>query len=164
MKNEKRIKVTLVLLILFSLCFNISAQETIPTSGGVAIGAGGTVSYSTGQPFCALHNEMNGSIAEGVQQPYEISVVSGIEEARGVSLSFRVFPNPTTDYLTLTVENIEMRNLSYQIYDIRGRLVEKNSLSNTETIIDFRKFTPAIYLLKVTVGNTKVKTFKIIKR
>ncbi|MFO8022496.1 MAG: hypothetical protein R6U65_08515 [Perlabentimonas sp.] len=50
MKNEKRIKATLVLLILFSPCFKISAQETIPTSGGVAIGAGGSVSYSAEQP------------------------------------------------------------------------------------------------------------------
>ncbi|MFP4556866.1 MAG: T9SS type A sorting domain-containing protein, partial [Bacteroidales bacterium] len=151
-------------LILFSPCFNISAQEAIPTSGGVAIGTGGTVNYSIGQAFCTLHSDTKESLAEGVQQPYEISVVSGIEETRGISLSFRAFPNPTTDYLKLTVESIEMRNLSYHIYDIRGRLVEKNTLSNTETIIDFRKFTPAVYMLKLTVGNTNVKTFKIIKR
>lgn len=40
----------MVLLILLSPCFNISVQKAILTSGGVAIGAGGSVSYSAGQP------------------------------------------------------------------------------------------------------------------
>ncbi len=72
MKKENKITAALVLLILFSPFLNISAQEAMPTSGGVAIGKGGSVSYSTGQPFCALHSNINGYVAEGVQQPHEI--------------------------------------------------------------------------------------------
>jgi hypothetical protein len=34
---------------------------------------------------------------------YEISVVTGIDEAKGINLSVTAYPNPTTDYLTLEV-------------------------------------------------------------
>jgi hypothetical protein len=49
-KNDSKLK----LLLLFTLSFSMTsmfAQETIPTAGGEAVGAGGTVSYSVGQIF-----------------------------------------------------------------------------------------------------------------
>ncbi len=53
-----------------------SAQEVIPASGGNATGSGGSVSYSAGQVFYSIITGETGSVAEGVRQPYEISVVT----------------------------------------------------------------------------------------
>ncbi|MEI6048762.1 MAG: hypothetical protein WCS03_07670 [Bacteroidota bacterium] len=43
--------------------------------------------------ICAVH----GSAVQGVQQPFEISMVTGIEEASGISLEVMVYPNSLTD-------------------------------------------------------------------
>ncbi len=62
-----------LLLTLFILCYpvySISAQEVISASGGNATGSGGSVSYSVGQLFFMTHTGADGSVAEGVQQPY----------------------------------------------------------------------------------------------
>jgi len=79
-------------------------QEVIPVTDGNATGSQGSVSYSIGHVFYSIHAADVGSVAEGVQQPYEISVVTGIQEAAGINLIVSAFPNPVTDYLILRVD------------------------------------------------------------
>jgi hypothetical protein len=142
----------------------IQAQEVITTSGGNAsVSDQGSVSWSVGQVVYTTYTGTTGSVAQGVQQSFEISVVSGIEEARDIDLFFSAYPNPATDYLILRTDNFEVSNLSYQLYDNNGKLLEREILSGNETIIDMNNFVPATYFLKVTGNNKEVKTFKIIK-
>ena len=55
------------IIILLSL-FPINAQEVIDTSGGDAIGSGGSSAYSVGQVFCLNNVGANGFEDQGVQQ------------------------------------------------------------------------------------------------
>jgi len=73
--------------LLFCLAFaGLHAQEAIPASGGNAKGSGGTVSYSFGQVYYISVEGVNGTVAQGVQQPFEISVVTGNKIATGINL------------------------------------------------------------------------------
>ena len=99
---------------------------------------------------------------QGVQQPYEISVVLGIEH-NVVKLEMTAYPNPTTNYLTLSVANVELSMLNLQLFDISGKLIESRKIvSSTETIA-MEQLPSATYFLKVRENNKEVKTFKIIK-
>lgn len=142
----------------------IQAQESINATGGNASGTGGSVSYSVGQVAYQTHTGANGSVAEGVQQPYEISVVTGIEEAKGINLSVTAYPNPTTDYLTLRIDEFDISNLSYQLYDMNGKLLQNEKITNNQTSIVMSNLVPATYLVNVTQSNKAIKTFKIIKK
>lgn len=93
MKHTKNF-LCFLLLIGFSITI-LHAQATIPATGGNAAGSGGSVSYTVGQITCNFLSGTNGTIAQGVQQPYEISVVTAIETAREISLECTVYPNPT---------------------------------------------------------------------
>ena len=106
------------------------AQESQTASGGQATGAGGSSSYTVGQVVYTTNTGTNGSVAQGVQQPYDISTTLGINET-SINLEMNVYPNPTTDYLTLKVE--ESKGLSYQLFDMQGKLIEnkKVTVSNT---------------------------------
>ena len=158
----KKLKLSAILLLGFGLT-GLYAQEAIPTTGGNASSSGGSVSYSAGQVVYTTNTGTNGSVAQGVQQPYEISVVTWLEEANGINLICSVYPNPTTDFLQLKVENYDNTNLSYQLFDISGKLLESKKLESTQTNIVMSNLVPATYFLKVTDGNKEVKTFKIIK-
>ncbi|MCP4553263.1 MAG: T9SS C-terminal target domain-containing protein, partial [Bacteroidetes bacterium] len=68
MKHKKQILITCILLL--GVVF-AHGQTTANTSGGEASGSGGAVSYSVGQVVCQTYSGTNGSVAEGVQQPYE---------------------------------------------------------------------------------------------
>ena len=142
---------------------NPRAQEAIITTGGNAIGSGGSVSYTVGQIVYTTNIGTNGAVAQGVQQPYEISVVIGIVEAQEISLICSVFPNPTKDFLTLKIENYNKDNLSYQLFDINGKHLEYKEVKESETIIKMKNFVSATYFLKITQGNKIIKTFRIIK-
>lgn len=169
LKSEDEIKTTFFLkgMFLVFLCFSlltINAQEAIPATGGNATGSGGTVSYSAGQVVFTTNTGTNGSVAQGVQQPFEISIVTGLENTLGISLYCMVYPNPTTDFLTLKIDNYGNRKLSYKLFDVNGKLLEIKKINSNETIIVMTNFVPAIYFLNVIDNDKQVKTFKIIKR
>lgn len=155
--------ISAIILITSGLC-GIKAQEAIPASGGNASGSEGTASYSVGQVVNSINTGLNGSVTEGVQQPYEISVVTGLEEAKGINLIITAYPNPTTDFLTLKVEYYNKGDLSYQLSDISGNLLESKKLTSSETNIKVGNFAAAAYFLSVYDNNNKgLKTFKIIR-
>jgi hypothetical protein len=141
----------------------LQAQSTITASGGNASGGGGKVSYTVGQIVYTTNSNSNGSVAQGVQQPYEISVITGIEEARDINLSCSVYPNPATDFLTLKIMNYDKENLSYWLYGINGNLIETKKVTADENFVSLANHVSGTYFLKVVQGNKEVKTFKIIK-
>ncbi len=160
--KHKKLKLSAVLLLGLGLT-GLHAQEAIPASGGDASGSGGSVSYSVGQVVYTTNTGANGSVAQGVQQPYEISEVIGLEEAKGINLEYKVYPNPATDLLTLIIKNYDSENLSYQLFDINGKLLENKKLTGNETTIMVEALVPAAYFLKVIDDQKELKTFKIIK-
>lgn len=160
--HHKRLKLCVVLLLGFGL-IGIQAQESINTIGGNAFGSGGSVSYSIGQVVYTSNTGINGSVAQGIQQPYEISVVTTIEEANSMTLSVTAYPNPTTDYITLRIDEFDISNLSYHLYDMSGKLLQKEKITSNQISIIMSNLVPANYFVKVIQGNKELKTFKIIK-
>jgi hypothetical protein len=63
----------------------VYAQESANSSGGKAIGVGGTVSYSVGQVFYTTNIGNSSSIAQGVQNAYEIYSVGNEENNFNIS-------------------------------------------------------------------------------
>ena len=159
-----RIMLTSILFV----CLGLNAvysQNANTASGGNASGNGGSASYSIGQIVYTTSNGTSGSVAQGVQQPFEISVVSGIDD-NNINLSFTAYPNPTSDMLTLKVNastTVSIKSLSYQLFDISGKLLESKKIKRDETTISMERLVSSIYFLKVTDGVKEVKTFKIIK-
>jgi hypothetical protein len=161
--RHKRLKLSAVLLLGFGLTTGLQAQESVNATGGNASGSGGSASYSVGQVVYTTNTGTNGSVAQGVQQPFEISVVTGLEEAKEINLMVTAYPNPTTDFLTLKVDSFELSTLSFQLYDMNGKLLQNKKVTDNETSINMSKLVPATYFVKVTEGNKELKTFKIIR-
>lgn len=139
---------------------SLYAQEATVTSGADATGTGGTVSYSIGQVAYVTDTSSEGTVTQGVQQPYEIYAITGIENEK-ISLDFSVYPNPTTDILYLKVEDNE--DVFYQLFDLKGRMVDSEKALMKDTRISMKEFEASTYFLKVMKGEQLVKTFKIIK-
>lgn len=157
-------KIILIILLCWMISLtNLHAQEVTNTSGGNAIGSGGSVSFSVGQVVYNINTGTNASVAQGVQQPYEISIINGIKGASGINLNCAVYPNPTNDFIKLIIVNYKIEGLTYQLFDISGKQMSKNKIENTETNIFMKNYVPATYLLKIFKGSKELKTFKIIK-
>lgn len=164
--KHHQLKIILILL-LFGLK-SLYAQETIMVSGGEANDTRGSVSYSIGQVVYSTTAGINGSSAEGVQQPFEIYVITGIDDdIIGINLLISAYPNPTTNFLTLKIDNHEATKLFYYLYDFSGKLIENKRVRGNETRISMNKLVSETYLLKVVERSQsltkEIKTFKIIK-
>lgn len=141
----------------------VKAQDAIPASGGNMTGTGGTVSYTVGQVVYTANSSSSGTLIQGIQQPFEIFVITGLEEAAGINLTFEVFPNPSTDFVRLTIKNYELEYLGYQLFNVNGILIHAERIVDEETVIDMGKLAPGNYYLHIRDSQREVKTFKIIK-
>ncbi|WP_395060085.1 T9SS type A sorting domain-containing protein [Flavobacterium sp.] len=161
-KNIFLNKQAFVIILLLINNFLFSQMGSI-VAGGTAIGTEGTITYSIGQVFCTNITGTSGTVAQGLQNPYEIQTVLGLEHNQ-ISLNVSVFPNPTTDYLILKVGGKELANLSYQLISITGKLIENRKIAGVSETIYMENLECAVYFLKVINNNKEVKTFKIIKQ
>ena len=138
------------------------SQEAIPASGGDASGSGGKSSFTVGQLVYTSNSGSNGSVAQGVQQPYEISTTVGIELSN-ISLDFIAYPNPTSSNIILSIRDFNNEKLIYQLYDMHGKLLKSNKVIAINTTIDMSEFPISNYILNITNDSSIIKSFKIIK-
>ena len=149
-------------MVLFGLGLTAQAQQLTTATGGNHTGSGGSVAYSVGQIVYTTNTGVTGSVGQGVQNPFEISIVSGIEHA-DIQLEVLVYPNPTTSFLTLNTGNAKLSALSFQLFDIDGKLIETRKILSPAETIHMERLSRAMYFLKVLSNQKEVKTFKIIK-
>jgi hypothetical protein len=155
------------LLILFSCCgflITLNGQETIPVTGGTATGSGGSVTFTAGQVAYLTLSETNWTVSQGVQQPYEISVSTAIENTGYIDLICTVFPNPTIGSLKLIVGLSDYKNLRFRLFNINGVLLRDDKIEARETEISLDGLSSSVYFLKVINRNKELKIFKIVKR
>jgi hypothetical protein len=138
------------------------AQQSANAAGGDATGSGGSAAYSVGQVVYTVNNSPSGTVSQGVQQAYEIFLI-GINETE-LNNSLSVFPNPIVDNLTLQISDYNNEKLSYQLFDMQGKLLSKGQIIAQQTQIKTASLPSATYFIEVlNQENKQVQSFKIIK-
>ena len=146
---------------LFLLCMNtVQAQSGTVASGGNASGPEGSTSYTIGTSCYTTITDGSTVITQGIQQPYEIFIVNGVEEKNIILGS--VYPNPAADYVTLSI-NGDLGNMSYSLSDVHGTFLSAKNLNKKQTNIPLAFLANGIYFIKVYNDKTQLKTYKIIK-
>ena len=169
-KTPNSLTIALLSFVFIVFPGTLFAQNSISASGGQATGNGGTVSYTLGQVADQTHTGTNGTVSEGVQQAYEIFVLTALEDAKQIELNMIAYPNPVVEYLVLKVSGEFSEKLTYRLFDVQGSLLKSEDVSGAETRILMNDLVPATYLLRVYPsddhrnGSTdSIKSFKIIK-
>jgi len=162
MKQKSRIQCILILFALSIAC--LQGQQAVVTTGGTATGAGGSATYTVGQVAYQTYTGSSGSVAQGVQQPWEISTPVAIENTEDISLLMNVYPNPTSGAFKLIVGTLENRNLRFMLFDINGVLVQDQKIDREETEIFLQDLSSSMYFLKIMNNNQEIKVFKIVKQ
>jgi hypothetical protein len=153
------------------------------SSGGIFIGMHGAVYYSsdpesgewqkygclpaTGITDIEIQYNTNsifvGTHGRGIfKSPIEFNVNS-IEEENPMEMS--LYPNPTTDKLTVLLDQLEMSNTSIQLTDISGRLVIApiELFSNDKIEVDCSRLASGHYFISIIQSDqTKISSsFKV---
>lgn len=152
-------------LIFSILVSGVKAQTlhaTMGTTGGSATGTAGVVTFTIGQCCYTQVNSATNSVLQGIQQPYEIQMVSSIPTFFNIGLY--AYPNPTSSFLILKIENQIFGILSYRIVDLNGKMIRTEMITTVETTINLSELPTSVYFVQVTEGNEVIKSFKIIRQ
>ena len=161
-----KLTILLILPLLF-LAGMVSAQSAIVPVGGDTQSGGGSVSYTVGQIAVQTATNSNGSVsvAEGVQQPYEILTV-GVDDYPQIALNAAVYPNPTENLAQLWLNGFEIPagGLRATLYDGNGKRLQNIPVTDDLTPFQIGQYATGTYYLEVRDENRVLKTFKIIRK
>lgn len=170
--NNSIIKFTNMKRFYIFLCFSALSffafgQSAIVPVGGDAQNANGSVSYTVGQIAVETVSNSNGSIsvAEGVQQPYEIQTV-GVNKYPMISLNALVYPNPTENLAQLELNGFEIPTggLQAHLFDSKGKLLQIIDVVDDITQFQIGQYATGTYYLELRQGKQPLKTFKVVRK
>ena len=153
-------KMRYILIGLLSILVFISnAQDLISTGGDFFQMESGSISFTIGEPIIETLGNEDHILTQGFQQSSR-DITTGNNELE--YLSINIYPNPTTDYVTVELSEIE--ELDYQLYDLNGILINQGQISQIETTISLNNYIPSIFILKLIDNNLGNRTFQIVKK
>jgi len=156
-------KITICIFLLVVSLIDVKGQYSLNASAGNASGTGGSVSYSIGQLFYTTSTASSGILSKGVQQAYEIWLVTELKDAPKTALNISTYPNPTANQLQLHFENSDYKEFSFQLTDASGKVLQQKKIIATDTQIDMHSLASAMYFLRITSDRQEIRVFKIIK-
>ncbi|MHB0756823.1 T9SS type A sorting domain-containing protein [Polaribacter sp. M15] len=156
-------KKTILLGVLLCASHLTYSQTTFASSGGNIKSDTGSLTFTVGQLVYITSNNDNGSIAQGVQQPFEFQVLSdsGISQK---NITLLTYPNPSSDYFVVSTTDTLNNKLEYTLFDIQGKQIKTGRIVKRKTNIEIQDISNGVYFLKFTNGKQLLKSLKIIKK
>lgn len=85
-----------------------------------------------------------------------IGPVRTVSLGRAIHAGIQLFPNPTTDQVTLDLSSLPAGTYSAQIFDVTGRLVQQYSLQTGQTVLDASSLPAGSYFVQVRGGGISI--------
>ncbi len=117
------------------------------------------LSWTIGEPITNTATNPNNILTQGFNQ--SVLLITAIDEKQNSNIT--VTPNPTADFVTISIHENDLENAQYLLHDINGKLILQSIIQDTQTKIPFTELAKATYFVEVLTNNQKTKTFRIIK-
>ncbi|MFK7921035.1 MAG: T9SS type A sorting domain-containing protein [Bacteroidia bacterium] len=161
------------LLCLMGLSFTGTAQSldrfVIGVTGGTATAGNAQIEYTVGEMAVTTLETGAFILNQGFHQsnpPFN----TAIEKPLQISLSYKLYPNPTNGKVQLELEAGEVVDLKIAVYDVQGRLTSVTAQNfsrqkNINTEFDLSQQASGLYFIRVLSPNGEIaKSFKVEKR
>jgi hypothetical protein len=142
----------------------VLAQQAVLPASSNATGTGGSASYSVGQTTFKTQDSQAGTVTQGVQQPYEILFMTGVDDKKAASLTCKVYPNPVAAELTLKIEAPVPDDMNYEVRNELGAIVGAGKAGSEETVITVSGLPAGMYVVILREKNEQKTTWKVIKK
>ena len=148
------------ILVLFSLfaTISVSAQEVVSTQGNSYSNAIGNIDFTIGEVIINTGTDGTNDLTQGFHQTNWNFL--GVDDF-APNYEAIIFPNPTGEILN--IKSSEFDNITYTLYDVKGKLVMQGMLSAEQTSIQIIHLAPGGYSLTLNNETQNLKTFKLVK-
>jgi hypothetical protein len=138
------------------------AQQVVATAGGTLGNSNGTISYTIGEGVTQTLTKGDKTLTQGFHQTTVL--VIPINKKKDLDFSISVYPNPTSDKVTVKVEKEDITGLQFLLFNMNGKLILQKNLESNETSVSVEQLSSGFYLLKIQEGAIELRTFKIVKQ
>lgn len=147
--------------------FSQTIERDVYNSAGSVRQAGGiTLTSNVGEPLTRnyFQTAQGRILTEGFIQPDGKDLTASItEESKGIGMV--IWPNPTTEGLTLAFAQPGNEVYTATVYDLNGKQVRLETLCTgcTAHYLSFADLANGMYVLRISQGNAPVQEFKFVK-
>jgi len=148
----------------FGTAFSQTAKpEVVATAGDYFKNAEASLSWTIGECVTETFGSTNMVLTQGFQQSHYI--VTAINDVAMNMLTINAFPNPATDFITVSIENYSPNQLfTLVLCDLQGRILFTEKVNADKTQLNMSEYAQGVYFVKVIDNGNKVsQTFKIRK-
>ena len=85
----------------------------------------------------------------------------GVDNQMEIQQNFILYPNPAIDQVTITFKNEGL--FALECYDLLGKLVQKEMITNSGQVINISSLKSGMYLYRIKDGNKTIQTGKLIR-
>ncbi len=146
--------------LLFSLCLMMMgaslyaqslSRQVLASSGGHSSNSAGSVSSTVGE--LVINTGTSGSflLTQGFQQP-DANPVTGSVKGQQIRVDYELYPNPSRDVITLSLNATENINVNMYVYDAAGKLMQQ-----PVTLQGAGNYKHNLYITAYSAGNYYVK-------
>jgi hypothetical protein len=167
--NTKKSLKTMIILVFsssFSYAQSISPQS-VNSSGTSMSQSNGSLSFTVGELVVLSQTDSDGNtLGGGFTSSATISTAS-IQEPNVAVLNVKVYPNPTTDLITIAIQDTKLSQVGIEITDINGKVIsnEKYAGISNNIGINSAAWNTGTYFLKLKGDDNEVLgIYNIIKQ
>ncbi|MEM6517431.1 MAG: T9SS type A sorting domain-containing protein [Bacteroidota bacterium] len=77
-----------------------------------------------------------------------------------VQKEFRIYPNPSADYMNVEVPNLAGESLKLEVFDVLGKKVLTQNINKLSSKINVSKWNSGVYLVRLTASDDTVAPTK----
>ncbi len=156
----KIITIILIFFIKIGFAQTTPNMQLLSTSGDRFNSTNYQLDWSIGECVTATHKTDSYVITQGFHQDtYIITLVKDLAKNTDIS----VFPNPTSDMLTVRCDNCKNNSSILTVTDTQGKIIRQKIITSKDEHINLSGYADGIYFLSVKQQNELIKTFNIIK-
>lgn len=161
----RSILITIILLLSCCLVYPQLHHQMVSSQGGTVATTSGTVATQSIGQQSVIGNKTVSNNSFIVGQGYQQSFWKVLVESSDTNMSIGIHPNPFEDSVHLTVKGDITGDVSFQVFDLMGRLVRDYTIfqNNINNAIDLSDLNSAAYLCKISIGNKHYFT-KLIRQ
>lgn len=170
MKMNKKNLIKTMMILFFSSSFSCAqsiSPQSINSSGTSMAQSNGSLSFTVGELVVLSQTDSDGNtLGGGFTSGATISTAS-IQEPNGAVLNVKVFPNPTTDLITVAIQETKLSSVEIEITDINGKVIsnEKYAGISNNIGINSASWNTGTYFLTIKGDKAEVLgIYKIVKQ
>ncbi|MDR2410264.1 MAG: C10 family peptidase, partial [Bacteroidales bacterium] len=77
--------------------------------------------------------------------------------------AIQIYPNPAEDVVYVSIENNTLDNIEIYLFDVFGRRLDIQKITDKTTAINMSSFSAGVYILQIKESNRIIKSSKVVK-